>query len=263
MRKKRKNYFYYEIVRYYICLFPCLKVLVCAILRGFPLSNLCEFAMTCSVIIFDLDGTLLDTLDDLADTCNYVLQRVGFSQHPVAAYNHFVGDGLRTLMERITPPGLPAVDIDRCCELFQAEYLTRWHQKSRPYEGVTEMLAGLAKANVKLAVLSNKPHYFTELYVERFFSKSMFEVTFGHRPGTEKKPHPGSALEIASIVGFPPGQCAYVGDTAVDIQTGKSAGMFTIGVLWGFRDADELQKNNADLIVQNPQEILEYAVSTR
>lgn len=217
--------------------------------------------MSLKVIVFDLDGTLLDTLEDLADACNSVLAECGYPQHPVAKYNFFVGDGLRVLIERITPAGVSQADIDHCCSLFTDIYSRCWDNKSKPYEGIEAMLQELQKQKMRLAVLSNKPHHFTRIYIERFFPERSFDIVFGQREGVNKKPDPSGALEIATILGVAPSECVYVGDTGVDMQTGKAAGMFTVGVLWGFRDIEELQRNNADMIVTSPLEIIEYVTS--
>lgn len=211
--------------------------------------------------IFDLDGTLLDTLQDLATAGNAVLNECGYPQHPVDAYKYFVGDGLKVLMERITPSGSSASDIDRCCELFNTIYAEIWDKSSKPYEGIVEMLGLLQQKGIRCSVLSNKPHRFTSVYIKRFFPDSDFEVVFGQREGVEKKPDPAGALEIAELMNVTAAECIYIGDTAVDMQTGKSAGMFTIGVLWGFRQIEELQENNADMIVSTPMEIVEYVDS--
>lgn len=213
--------------------------------------------------IFDLDGTLVDTLDDLAYAGNRVLEKRGFPVHPVDAYKHFVGDGLKVLMERITPTGVDEGEIQRCCELFTDVYDRCWDANSCPYPGIVDMLRALKQAGVRCSVLSNKPHQFTKIYVDRFFDSGDFEVVFGQREGVEKKPDPAGAIEIAKIMKVQPSECIYVGDTSVDMKTGKSAGMYTIGVLWGFRDEKELQQNRADLIVSSPEEIVEYVLSTR
>lgn len=217
--------------------------------------------MTIKTAIFDLDGTLLDTLQDLADAGNRVLADFKYPQHPVDAYKIFVGDGLRVLMERITPDSVTSSEIDQCCESFQAIYTENWDKNSKPYDGIEEMLVQLRDRNIRCSVLSNKPHAFTSIYVDRFFPNSEFEVVFGQREGVNKKPDPAGAIEIAEKMGVHPSECIYIGDTAVDMQTGKAAGMFTIGVLWGFRDLEELQANNADLIVTSPMEIVEYVIS--
>jgi phosphoglycolate phosphatase len=219
--------------------------------------------MSLKTAIFDLDGTLLDTLQDLAYAGNKVLSESGYPKHPVNAYKIFVGDGLRVLMERIVPKSATSSDVDNCIQLFNTIYTDCWDNNSKPYDGIVEMLTHLRKNDIRCSVLSNKPQQFTSIYIDRFFPQSEFEVVFGQREGVEKKPNPAGALEIAEIMKVKPSECIYVGDTSIDMQTGKAAGMFTVGVLWGFRDIEELQQNNADLIVNSPMEIVKHVVSSR
>jgi phosphoglycolate phosphatase len=210
--------------------------------------------------IFDLDGTLVDSLRDLADTANQILAEFGYPIHPVDAYRYFVGDGLQTLIERISPAGLTEREHEDCLQRFKEIYTLNWRRNSCPYPGIHAMLAGLKNAGLSLAVLSNKPHSFTLEFVDYFFPGGIFPIVFGQRPEVEKKPSPAGALEIARMMAVAPSECLYIGDTAVDMQTGKSAGMFTVGVLWGFRERQELLDHRADKIVHHPMEIVEHAV---
>ena len=219
--------------------------------------------MKFKAVIFDLDGTLLDTLADLADAMNAVLAGNRLPTHPVDAYRYFVGDGMATLIRRIVPPSLTEDQVARCLADFSQTYAARWQRNSCPYPGIHAMLSGLQNAGLKLAVLSNKPDAFTREFIRFFFPEQRFDAVFGQRSGVEKKPSPAGALEIAALLHVAPGECLYVGDTAVDMQTGRSAGMFTIGVLWGFRDRRELQEHHADMIVSDPMEIVEHALSCR
>jgi len=217
--------------------------------------------MSLKAIIFDLDGTLVDTIEDLTYASNRVLAEYGFPQHSMENYKYFVGDGLRVLMERITPASATPQEINLCCDRFNQVYGECWDRCSKPYSGIEEMLHSLRARGLRMAVLSNKPHRFTTVYVDRFFPAHRFDLVFGQREGVEKKPDPAGALEIAEGLSVRPDECIYVGDTAVDMQTGKSAGMFTVGVLWGFRTLEELRRNRADLIVKTPMEIVDYVVS--
>ena len=217
--------------------------------------------MSFSVAIFDLDGTLLDTVEDLAAAANQALAQCGHPTHPTSAYNYFVGDGMRVLMERAAPPTVTPEEVDKLCELFRQEYSQCWDRRSAPYPGIEEMLEKLREAGVRCAVLSNKPHDFAGICVERFFPSDAFEIIYGQRQGVAKKPDPVGALDIARQLDVRCEDCLYIGDTAVDMQTGKRAGMFTIGVLWGFREITELKENNADLIVQTPMEIVDHVLS--
>ena len=219
--------------------------------------------MSFSAAIFDLDGTLVDSLRDLADTANAVLAESGFPQHPIDAYRYFVGDGVQMLISRIVPESASAYQRRNCLEMFTARYAANWRINSCPYPGVHDMLLALKSLGLKMAVLSNKPHAFTEDFVGHFFPGQLFAAVFGQRQEVERKPSPQAAFEIASLFGVAPKHCLFIGDTAIDMQTGSSAGMFTIGVLWGFRDRLELEQHHADLIVEQPQEITEYARRAR
>lgn len=217
--------------------------------------------MSYSSVIFDLDGTLLDTLADLAQTCNKVMDYHHFPTHPTVAYKNFIGDGLQNLIERIVPVGTEADVIQQCCTLFSAHYSRNWKRNSCPYEGINDMVTALKKHGVKLAVLSNKPHEFTRLFVDEYFQKGLFSIVYGQRAGFPKKPDPTVALEIAAQLGVHPQDTLFVGDSGVDIQTGKAANMNTAGVSWGFRCVQELTDNNADIIVNNPLELEQYVLS--
>lgn len=209
-------------------------------------------------VLFDLDGTLLDTLEDLADSANQVLAEQGFPVHPVAAYRYFVGDGMQTLIERIVPEEKRTTDnIQRTVRAFQEVYSRNWHVKTVMYEGIDSMLSGLQQAGLKLSILSNKPHEFTCLCVERMLPDWTFSPLLGARPGVAKKPDPAGALEIASRLHLAPGDFLYLGDTATDMKTATSAGMYPVGALWGFRTAEELEQNGAARIISTPQQLLE------
>lgn len=213
-------------------------------------------------VIFDLDGTLLDTLEDLADAANATLAHFGFPGHSPAAYRYFVGEGLTTLITRIIPEeNRSPQEIAACMEIFMQLYSRSWDLKSRPYAGIIEMLQQLRQAGLQLGVLSNKPHAFTQLCVQRFFDADVFDFVFGQREGVPRKPDPAGAMEIAGLMQLQPQQVLYVGDTATDMQTGNGAGMLTLGVLWGFRERQELEKNKAGKIIGHPLEIVSYVNS--
>ena len=217
--------------------------------------------MKCKGLIFDLDGTLLDTLEDLAKASNTTLEYFGFPVHPVDAYRYFVGEGLKILMQRIVP-GDDATDeqLAEYMKKFTDIYSQTWNVHSVPYEGIIEMLRSLSDTGLQLAILSNKPHDFTALCAKTFFPDNTFAFVYGQRDGIAKKPDPAGALEIAEKMGLDASEILYVGDTATDMQTGNSAGMKTIGVEWGFRDRAELENNNAWKIISTPAEVLSHAV---
>lgn len=212
--------------------------------------------------IFDLDGTLVDSLRDLAETANSVLAESGYPPHPMDAYRYFVGDGVNALVRRMLPASANEEQCRRCQDHFIASYARNWRINSCPYPGIRDMLLGLKNNGLKIAVLSNKPHDFTKDFVKYFFPDQCFEAVFGQRPEVARKPSPQGAIEIAALMRLAPSHCLYIGDTAIDMQTGKSAGMFTIGVLWGFRDRRELEEHHADLIVDQPLEIVDYVLRT-
>jgi len=212
-------------------------------------------------IIFDLDGTLLDTLDDIAETANQVLDKLQMAQHPRDAYRHYVGEGLRILMQRSCPGGTDEKTIDHCCALFSEIYERDWKKRCRPYDGIEELLAALQNLDIPLAVLSNKPHHFAQMFAEEFLPQHLFRAVYGQRKGFARKPDPTVALQIAAELGTEPSRTIFVGDSAIDIATGKNAGMLTAGVLWGFRDVGELTAANADFIISQPMELVDHVVA--
>jgi phosphoglycolate phosphatase len=213
--------------------------------------------MRYKAVLFDLDGTLLDTLDDLATAANRVLAAQSLPVHPVAAYRSFVGDGVRVLVERILPPALrSAQKIDETVTAFIEEYGRNWHVRTVPYPGIAAMLDQLIALGLRLTILSNKPDAFTRLCVERLLPQWRFDPLLGQRPGVPKKPDPAGALEIATLLGLEPAEILYVGDSSVDMRTARSAGMDGVGVLWGFRDAEELQAAGAWRLIAQPLDLV-------
>ncbi len=214
--------------------------------------------MIYKAVLFDLDGTLLDTLEDLADSANHALAEMGMPVHPVDAYRYFVGDGMMTLIERIVPDDRrnKRIILDTA-EAFKRHYSNNWHVKSRPYEGVDEMLRGLVDAGMQLAILSNKPQDFTELCVERLLGDFLFAPVLGQREGIPKKPDPAGAFEAAEFLNIAPEQFLYLGDTSIDMYTAGRAGMCAVGVLWGFRTEQELLDSGAKHLIRAPADLLE------
>ena len=208
-------------------------------------------------ILFDLDGTLLDTLEDLGNAANRVLDKYGFPTHTMADYRYFVGDGVVTLMNRALPEDKRNNDtIQICVKTFREEYGKSWNVKTRPYDGVPEMLDALVTHGLKMAVLSNKPDEFTKLCVTEFLPKWAFDIVLGQRNSLPLKPDPSGALEIAKCLDVPPSHFIYLGDTAIDMKTAVTAGMYPVGALWGFRTEKELLENGAQALIKRPQEIL-------
>ena len=208
--------------------------------------------------IFDLDGTLLDTLDDLADSANEALAAAGLPAHPVDAYRTFVGDGINTLVQRILPAGNSGDEmVAQVLSLYRAAYGRRWNNKTRPYAGITETLYELSSRSVKLSVLSNKPQNFTELCIAHHLPGNPFEIVLGQRDIVPRKPDPAGALEISSAFQVSPGEVLFIGDTKTDMDTATAAGMRAIGVSWGFRPVEELLEHGAEMVVNHPVELLE------
>lgn len=209
-------------------------------------------------ILFDLDGTLLNTLEDLADSVNAALTALGFPCHSLAHFNRAVGDGAELMVERSLPPDTRDPDtLQKALEITVDEYGRRWNNKTRPYKGVSDLLGGLESAGVAKCILSNKPHEATERVVAEFLSDWTFDVVRGARDDVPIKPDPQAALEIVNSLDIPVEKWLYVGDTDTDMQTARSAGIYALGVLWGFRSKEELLENGADAIVDDPVRILE------
>ena len=211
-------------------------------------------------VLFDLDGTLLDTLEDLADSTNAALAALGFPPHPVDEYRTLVGDGIRNLALRALPDGRrDDATVDRCIRLTREEYGRRWDAKTRPYPGVPELLDELARRGVRMAILSNKPDAATGEVVAKLLPRWQFDVVRGAREGVPLKPDPAAALEVAEALGAAPAEVLYLGDTNTDMRTARAAGMRAVGALWGFRTAEELQTAGAQDLVARPQDLLELA----
>ena len=214
--------------------------------------------MKYSAVLFDLDGTLVDTLEDLGDSMNAALSAHGYPIHPIAAYKYFVGDGVENLVRRALPADAARNEetVRKVVPVMRAEYAHRWKDKTHPYPGVPEMLDALRERGVKLTVLSNKPHPATLEVVENFFSNWHFDAVFGARPEVPIKPDAGAALEVSRATGVPPDHFLYLGDTNTDMLTARAAGMFAVGALWGFRTAQELSEAGAAVLAAHPMDIL-------
>jgi phosphoglycolate phosphatase len=211
-------------------------------------------------IIFDLDGTLIDSLTDIAGAANAVLADLNFPQHPENSYRNFVGDGLLSLAARMVPEGTSDTQVKAVAEKFRTVYKDCWSHHSHPYPGIMQMLETLVKHQVNLAVLSNKPDDFTQLFVNKFFSKKMFGQVRGNRTGVPRKPDPTAALTIADFFGSENSDCLMVGDSGVDMETGKNGGMTSLGVSWGFRTRKELMESGADLVIDHPFELISHVI---
>ena len=208
-------------------------------------------------LIFDLDGTLIDSLADLAEAINRMLEERGYPRAPLSVFPRYIGDGVKALVTRALPPAeVEKEDIEARVADYLRHYSDTWHDKTRPYHGMLESLHELKARGMKLAVLSNKPHDFTVRCCTHFFPDVPFEAVLGAREGVPRKPDPQGALEIAGIIGVPPAQCAYVGDSGSDMETATRAGMLPVGVRWGFRSEDELREHGARKMVTHPDDLV-------
>lgn len=215
------------------------------------------------LVIFDLDGTLSDSIHSIKYCTDRALEPLGMGPFPEEAYKYFVGDGAANLIKRaLTAAG----DVEnthfeetfvRYKELFAVDCM----YEVKPYDGIVELLNALKERGVKLAVFSNKPHAETIRVIEYLFGKDVFDVLHGQIEGVPIKPDPTGAFRIMEQLSMEPEEVLYLGDTATDMKTGKGAGLFTIGALWGFRKREELEESHADAIIGHPMELLKYVGS--
>jgi len=208
--------------------------------------------------VFDLDGTLLDTLIDIGDTFNRVLEKRGLPPHPIEKYRDFIGDGAPRLVERALPEHARTPEIiDQCLAEYLAGNLAMERPRAMPYDGIPELLDGLTRRGIKLAVLSNKSHPAATRSVIDLLDDWTFDAVFGLRENVPRKPDPAGAFEIAGKLAVPADRCLFIGDTATDMQTALAAGMVPVGVLWGFRPEEELRQAGARYLIEHPSELME------
>lgn len=207
-------------------------------------------------VIFDLDGTLLNTLDMIMKCNNEIFRKHGYPEKNYAQYRTFVGDGMLTLMKRALPDGTD----EQIMKKLISEVLDLYHitgvETIPPYEGITELLDELVARGIKISILTNKEHEYAVLNARTIFSKYHFETVIGDRSGKPLKPAPDGVFEICKITGIPLNETIFVGDMMADILTGKNAGIFTVSCLWGFGNSSDLEKLNPDMFVSHPLEIL-------
>jgi len=207
--------------------------------------------------IFDLDGTLLNTISDLGASCNYALERMGFAPHPVSAYNYMVGNGVRKLMQRAQPDA-PDETIHQLLLYFKEHYDEHCTDTTVPYPGISELLGELNRRGVDIAVATNKYQSAAEKIIAHFFPDVPFVTVMGQIPERRVKPDPSVVFAILNKRPTPKRDVIYCGDSAVDIETARRACVESVGVTWGFRPVSELRKACADHVVSNPQEILKF-----
>jgi phosphoglycolate phosphatase len=214
-------------------------------------------------IIFDLDGTLIDSLDDIAKSMNDVLKELNLKEHKIEDYKKFVGDGALILIKNSLPQNCEEALTQKAFRRFIEVYETGIHHDTKPYDGIYKLLTQIQQTSMKLGILSNKPHDITNAYVNKLFSNYNFEEIHGQKLDIEKKPHPIGALNIAKSFNLKPEEIFFVGDTPTDIKTAKNANMKSIGVSWGFRPISELIEHQADFVVDSCDELWEVINSNR
>lgn len=211
------------------------------------------------LVIFDLDGTLLNTIADLARSTNYALQQNGFPQHEIEEYNFFVGNGINKLFERALPEGQKTEEnILKVRKAFLPYYDIHNADCTTPYPGIPQLLAALQEKGCLLAVASNKYQKATEKLIGHYFPEIRFVAVFGQREGVPVKPDPAIVNNILKIAGVGKEDTLYVGDSGVDMQTACNSSVTSVGVTWGFRPASELEENRAGHIVSRAEDILLY-----
>jgi phosphoglycolate phosphatase len=204
--------------------------------------------------LFDLDGTLVDSLADIAAAMNHSLTHHGLPTHPTGAYRYLVGEGVMQLAQKAAAGGDEALHTS-LVTVYRAYYAEHLFDQTVVFPGLMPLLADLASERVRLAVLSNKSDAFTKKLVKGLFPDVPFAAVYGERPGIPRKPDPTAAVALAQELGVAPGDCAFVGDTAVDMDTARGAGMVSIGVTWGFRAVEELRAHGAQAIAATAAEL--------
>jgi phosphoglycolate phosphatase len=208
-------------------------------------------------VIFDLDGTLVNSLEDIADSMNTVLKEYGFPTHGLTEYRAFVGRGMRNLVARSLPEdSRDETRIALCRDSLLKEYGMNCLNKTRPYEGITELIDGLDRRRIVRAVFSNKIDHLTKRIVEALFPGTPFQVVVGAGAGMPEKPDPAGVLSVARQLEIEPEHLIYVGDSDVDMETAHNAGMYPAGALWGFRTKEELAAHGAGSLIEHPSDLL-------
>lgn len=211
------------------------------------------------IVIFDLDGTLLNTLDDLADSTNYALSKFGYPTRTVEEVRQFVGNGVAKLIERAIPEGKNNPNFEKCLSIFKENYAQNMYNKTAPYVGILDMLANLKTKGIKIAVVSNKFDLAVKELCKKYFGGYIdFAAGENEAQGIKKKPAPDTVLTVLKEFNLSPENSIYVGDSDVDIMTAKNSNMPCISVTWGFRDENFLLKNGATILISSPDEIYNH-----
>lgn len=208
-------------------------------------------------VIFDLDGTLVDSLEDIADSMNKVLLRYGFETHDLQAYKYFIGNGIRNLVREALPESSRTEElVSMCFDLMMEEYGDHCLDKTKPYPGVFELLDELTKNNIRFSVFSNKVDELTKIVVSTLLPNWEFNVVIGSCTDIPRKPNPEGAFFISKKLRIPPADLIYLGDTDVDMKTATRADIYPVGALWGYRKAEELIANGAKSLITHPSELI-------
>lgn len=210
--------------------------------------------------VFDMDGTILDTLEDLKDSTNYALEKCGYPTRSYDEVRRFVGNGIRKLIERAVPEGLTVEQIDRVHEVFTEHYKVHCADKTKAYDGIKPLLEKLRASGVKTAVVSNKADYGVQELCKEYFD-GLFDYAVGEREGIRRKPAPDAVNEALRVLGMDKSEAVYIGDSDVDFETAKNAELPCISVLWGFRDEEFLREKGATLFVHDPAEIYDIIMA--
>ncbi len=209
-----------------------------------------------NTVIFDMDGTVLNTLDDLTTSVNYVMDKFGFPNRTVEEYRRAFGNGIRRAIELNVPEGTSKETIDEMLPVFKQHYDKHCLDKTRPYDGILELMKELKKRGYKMAIVSNKIDSAVKELNKKFFSEAI-DVAIGERPGINRKPAPDSVIEALKELGSTKEEAIYIGDSEVDFQTAVNSGLPCISVLWGFRDKDYLEEIGADVFATTPADVLD------
>ena len=210
--------------------------------------------------IFDMDGTLIDSLEDLADSVNEAMDHYGFDHHTLEEYRYFVGNGARKLIKRSIPKDKANDEdfVSEVLEYYNGCYERRLTNKTKPYEGIIEMLQKLQSLNIPLGVCTNKQQFAADKIVSAIFPTNTFGAVIGDSEGMPRKPDPTKVLKIAAQFKVEPKHVAYFGDTSVDMETAHNAGFLSVGVTWGFRPKSELIESGAEILIDHPSELWKY-----
>lgn len=210
--------------------------------------------------VFDMDGTILDTLEDLKDSTNFALEKCGYPTRSYDEVRRFVGNGIRKLIERAVPEGLTTEQIDRVHEVFTEHYKVHCADTTKAYDGIKPLLEKLRASGVKTAVVSNKADYGVQELCKEYFD-GLFDYAVGEREGIRRKPAPDAVNEALRVLGMSKSEAVYIGDSDVDFETAKNAELPCISVLWGFRDEEFLREKGATLFVHDPAEIYDIVMA--